>query len=101
MYVRIKKTPIYHSDKRMILDYSLRFVVVESHRQDGSPRQKIVKYLGSVRASKLKSPANRRAFMLEMNRLIETSGFGPRERASLNLSLIRCVVRGGVRIGQV
>jgi hypothetical protein len=95
MFVRIKKTPIYSSDNRQTLDYSLRFVVVKSYRKDGSPRQKIVKYLGSVRASKLKSPSFRREFIHQMNRVIEASEFGVRQRIALNLSLIRCVVRGG------
>jgi len=96
MFVRIKRRPITGGGSR-ILDYSLRFVVVQSHRKDGVPRQRIVKYLGSVRASKLKVPNAKHEFMNEMQRKIRSSGFSPLEVSKLSLSLIRAVVhRGGV-----
>ena len=92
MFVRIKKTPVYSPGNRRVSDYSLRFLVVESQRRDGVPRQKIIKYLGSVRASKLQSASYKHQFLSELQRKLRTSGFDPMEQAKLHVSLIRCVI---------
>jgi hypothetical protein len=94
MFVRIKKRPVKLMTNR-VLDYSYRFVIVESYRKDSKPRQRIIGYLGSIRASKLKRANERHIFVQQMQKKMTTFGFSPRVVSMLSLSLIRCVVHGG------
>jgi hypothetical protein len=99
MFVRIKKSRLA-AQSRHVSDYSVRVLVVKSFRVDGKPRQKVIKYLGSTRASHLKTLPNAQAFIHEMQKIIRSSGFDPRDVAKLNVGVIRCILhlhhRGGL-----
>src|SRR5262245_53952066 len=100
MFVRIKRRPITGGGSK-IIDHSLRFVVVESYRKNGAPRQRIVKYLGSIRASQLKGTTAKHQFISEMQRRVRACAFDPMETSKLNVSLIRAVVhRAGRALDQ-
>ena len=100
MFVRIKKARLVDPDPH-VSDYSVRVVIVKSLRVDGKPRQKVIKYLGSTRASYLKTLSNAQAFIHEMQRVVRSSGFDPRDVAKLNVGLIRCILRFHHRGGKV
>jgi len=93
MYVRIKKRAI--RNRYEITDYSLRFVVVESYRHKSGPRQRFVKYLGSIRASELVKRGKRHEWLNVLRNRVLEMDLDAEEEAKLSISLIRCVVHGG------
>jgi hypothetical protein len=62
MFIRIKRRRLKSSDDQQP-DYSLRVYVVENRRIKGSPRQKVIAYLGSIRASDMNIVSKRNEFI--------------------------------------
>ena len=94
MFIRIKKRLLSSSSSSsssFITDYSYRFVIVQSYRSKGRPRQRVVKYLGSTRLSSLKNSGNKKKFLLEMIRRLEHVDLSLKEIAALKLKLINTI----------
>ena len=94
MYIRIK-TRRLHARKGAEPDCSLRFLIVESHRTNGVPRQRIIKYLGSTKISKMQNPIERSRFLASLEYKLENMEYEipfPK-MIRLKLSLIRLMSR--------
>ena len=92
MFIRIKRRLLRSTlDRRK--DASLRFVIVESYRVAGAPRQRIVKYLGSVRESVMRDPYQRRMVLARFQSKLENleSDIPYNQIVSLKLSLNRVI----------
>src|SRR5687768_14674649 len=70
MYIRIKKRRLSPRNGNAP-EYALRFLVVESHRSDGQPRQRIIKYLGSVKQKSMRNPTERARILASMQRKLD------------------------------
>ena len=90
MFVRIKRRKLASVNPNQ-RDYSLRFMVVESYRTNGAPRQRVVKYLGSVRRSEIQSRTQKKEVLDRLNRRLDWEPFSDRQIVELKLSLIRAM----------
>jgi hypothetical protein len=57
---RYQTVPVW--EKRPTGDYALSAQLVESHRVDGKPRQKVIKYLGTINQSRIDQVNHRIGF---------------------------------------
>jgi hypothetical protein len=68
--------------------YSLHAVLVENFRENGKPRQRIVKYLCSMHEYKLKSSQNRQTFFKQINKKLEQADLDAVTLAKIKVKLI-------------
>jgi hypothetical protein len=93
MFIRIKKRQLVPRGDNGPNDFSIRVMIVESYRQDGQPRQRVVKYLGSIRKSELRDMNTRKDFVLRLQHKLEDPELDLtyRERTALKLNIVQCL----------
>jgi hypothetical protein len=96
MFIRFKRVKL--SDKNKLFSapsYSVHLVVVESFRLKGKPRQRVLKYLGSIKEMELRNPTSRKIFLKRIEKKIDEMDISPIESARLKVSLIRKSIQFG------
>jgi hypothetical protein len=91
MFVRFKRVKLATRIGRTP-HYSIHAVLVENHRKNGKPRQRIVKYLCSTRQAKLLNRHGREDFFREIIRKLEYVDLDPRVLAKIKVRLINFFV---------
>jgi hypothetical protein len=95
MFIRFKRVRLA-ANQRQAPRYSIHCVLVESYRIQGKPRQRVLKYLGSIQErALLLSDSTRRDFINHIEHKIDELKFVPRMTAKLKVELIRKIVRYG------
>jgi len=95
MFVRLKRRALKSTGDEP--KDSLRAYVVENQRINGSPRQRVVIYLSSIRQDELRNALARSIFFREANKRIATlsSDFHEIVRLKLSLAQLLAATRGG------
>ena len=86
MFVRFKRvtlSPRYGIEHR----YSIHAVLVESYRDKGKPRQRVLKYLASVKERDFFNPAKRTSFLDVVRKRLDQLDLDPRTIAELKVRL--------------
>ncbi len=94
MFIRFKRVKLADSQTQ-ITRYSVHCVLVESFRLKGKPRQRIIKYLGSIREREFMNHSSRTAFTKRIESKIDELELGPQMTARLKVQLIRKIVQYG------
>jgi hypothetical protein len=90
MYVRIKQRRLKEFDQQGF-QVSFRLYVVENHRIQGKPRQRIVRYLGSIRSSDLNNPAYRQRFLKRVYTRIDSIDEHVKTLVAIKVNLIKAL----------
>lgn len=95
MFIRLKRVKLadIQFEKQR---YSIHCVIVESYRIKGKPpRQRVIKYLGSIREQDLSNPLKRKLFISFIENRIDELSLGIQLATQLKIDLIRKIVRYG------
>ena len=93
MYVRWKRRPLRRRRIDRSPDWAQSAVLVESRRIDGKPRQRVVRYLGSIREGMLEAIAWQAAFWRDVEWHLDDLGLDEATRRSVVATLLRTVPR--------
>jgi hypothetical protein len=92
VFIRIKFKAL-NAQAAGLRDYSLRLLIVESYRKKGLPRQRIVKYLGSIRKKNLRTVADKHNFIEAMKKKVESmEELNFEQQTRIKLSLVRTII---------
>jgi hypothetical protein len=94
MFIRFKRVKLAAEEYEQPR-YSVHCVLVESYRIKGKPRQRVIKYLGSIREQDLNHPAKRHQFIRMIEHRIDGLSFSVKFTSQLKLHFIRKIVRYG------
>ena len=94
MFIRFKRVKLADNHTQLPR-YSIHCVLVESFRIKGKPRQRVIKYLGSIREREFMSHSSRSAFTKRIEGKIDELELGPHVTARLKVQLIRKIVQYG------
>ena len=92
MYIRFKRRKLA-SKPGHVPSYSLHAVLVESYREDGKPRQRIVSYLAALPENQFAIDNKRKEFFSKINHRIESLHLDPRTSAAIKVRLIRKFIK--------
>lgn len=96
MYVRWKRKPRSRR-RRLTGEYSLAAVLVESHRVDGRPRQRIIKHLGSINERGIQHYYVKLDFWQSVDARLTALALDANLRAQLEEQIVQRVPRPGAR----
>jgi hypothetical protein len=82
---RYETAPIW--EKRPTGDYALSAQLVESHRVEGKPRQKVIKYLGTINQSDIAHIGHRIGFWRTVSAAFKALGLPPEQQHTIELAL--------------
>ncbi len=68
-------------------DYALSAQLVESHRIDGKPRQKVIKYLGSINEARIQYVGHRIGFWRTASAAFKALALPPEQQHIIELAL--------------
>jgi len=91
MFIRIKRRRLKSSDDEKP-DFSLRVYLVENRRVKGSPRQRVIAYLGSIRMTEIAIENRRKNFLVLASKRISDVTSDYREVMRLKQSMIKQLV---------
>lgn len=95
MFIRLKKKRL--SKQHGAARFTLCAVLVESYREKGQPRQRVLKYLGSVRQELFADHDHRRRFFLDLVTRIDQLRLDATSKTKLKMQLARRFARAGAR----
>jgi hypothetical protein len=86
MFVRFKRRKL-RAAANGAAEYSLHAVLVENNRQKGHSRQRIIKYLGSIREADFDDAISRKRFFHSILRKLNHLNIDPAARAKIEVRL--------------
>jgi hypothetical protein len=90
MFIRWNRKLLAQSNPLEPMRYLLSAVLVESHRENGKPRQRVLKYLASIQEDHLESREHRARFWETVEE--QLSGFEAEDKIKLVKSINKKVV---------
>jgi hypothetical protein len=85
--VKGQRTIVHVKESQPTGDYALSAQLVESHRVDGRPRQKVIKYLGTIREPAVAHVGHRMSFWRTVSAAFKALDLPPEQQHTIELAL--------------
>jgi hypothetical protein len=85
--VKGQRKIVHIKESRPTGDYALSAQLVESHRVDGKPRQKVIKYLGTINESRIDQVNHRIGFWRTASTAFKALGLPPDQLHTIEQAL--------------
>jgi hypothetical protein len=85
--VKGQRKIVHIKESRPTGDYAHSAQLVESHRIDGKPRQKVIKYLGTINESRVAHVGHRIGFWRTASAAFKALGLPPEQQHTIELAL--------------